>query len=89
MLQREHSAILLTFIKLPLVINIVVLSIFKWPFYTGFTVAKNYRDFLKLCHHFSIELFAGGAFGQTNKNSSQILSLFIGLFPEYPIKNSI
>ena len=29
---------LLTFIKLPFVIKIFVLSIFDWPFYTGFTV---------------------------------------------------
>ena len=36
--QGEHSAILLTFIKLPLVIKISVLSIFEWPFYIGFTV---------------------------------------------------
>ena len=38
MLQGEHSAILLTFIKLPFVIKIFVLSIFEWPFYTSFTV---------------------------------------------------
>ena len=38
MLQGEHSAILLTFIKVPFVIKIFVLSIFVWPFYTGFTV---------------------------------------------------
>ena len=38
MLQGEHSAILLTFIELPFVIKIPVLSIFEWPFYTGFTV---------------------------------------------------
>ena len=38
MLQGEHSAILLTFIKLPFVIKTFVLSIFEWPFYTGFTV---------------------------------------------------
>ena len=39
MLQGEHSAILLTFInKLPCVIKIFVLSIFEWPFYTGYTV---------------------------------------------------
>ena len=38
MFHGEHSAILLTFIKLPLVIKIFVLSIFEWPFYTGFTV---------------------------------------------------
>ena len=33
MLQREHSAILPTFIKLPLVIKTFVLSIFEWRFY--------------------------------------------------------
>ena len=33
-----HSAILLTIIKLPFVMKIFVLSIFEWPFYTGFTV---------------------------------------------------
>ena len=34
----EHSAILLTCIKLLFVIKMFVLSIFEWPFYTGFTV---------------------------------------------------
>ena len=43
MLQGEHSAILLTFIKLPFVIKIFVLSIFEWPFYTGFTVLRTPR----------------------------------------------
>ena len=38
MLQEEHSAILLTFIKLPFVIKIFVWSIFEWPLKTGFTV---------------------------------------------------
>ena len=40
MLLMEHSAILSTFIKLPFVIKsvVIVLSIFEWPFYTGFTV---------------------------------------------------
>ena len=38
MLPLEHSAILLTFIKLPFVIKIYVLSIFEWSFYTGFAV---------------------------------------------------
>ena len=37
MLQGEHSAILSTFIKLPFVIKIFVLSIVEWRFYTGFT----------------------------------------------------
>ena len=38
MLQGEHSAILSAFIKLLFVKKIFVLSIFEWPFYTGFTV---------------------------------------------------
>ena len=39
MLQGEHSAIILSsFIKLPFVIKIFVLSIFEWPLKTGFTV---------------------------------------------------
>ena len=37
MLQREHSAILLTFINVPFVIKMFVLSIFEWPLKTGFT----------------------------------------------------
>ena len=55
MLQREHSAILLTFIKLPFVIKIFVLYIFEWQFYTGFTVdeLKN----LKTAESIQISLF--------------------------------
>ena len=34
----EHSAMLLTFIKLPYVIKIFVLSVFEWPLKTGFTL---------------------------------------------------
>ena len=41
MRQAEHSAILLTFIKLPFVIKIFVLSIFEWLLKTGFTVFIN------------------------------------------------
>ena len=37
MLLLEHSAILWTFIKLPFVIMIFVLSIFEWLLKTGFT----------------------------------------------------
>ena len=36
--QGEHSAILLTFNKLSSVIKIFALSIFEWPFNTGFNV---------------------------------------------------
>ena len=42
MLQGEHSAILLTDIKLPFVIKTFVLSIFEWLFYTGFTVVQGH-----------------------------------------------
>ena len=41
-LQGEHSAIRLTFIKLPFVIKIYVLSILEWPFYTDFTVPQTH-----------------------------------------------
>ena len=37
-LKRSKVALLSTFIKLPFVIKIFVLSIFEWPFYTGFTL---------------------------------------------------
>ena len=42
--QEEHSAILSTFTKLPLIIKIFVLSIFEWPPKTGFTVNKTSVD---------------------------------------------
>ena len=41
-----HSAILLTFIKLPFVIKKFVFSLFEWLFYTGFTVFQSYLDSL-------------------------------------------
>ena len=41
-LPGEHSAILATFIKLPFVIKIFVLSIFEWPFYTCFIVLYSF-----------------------------------------------
>ena len=42
MLQGEHSAILLTFIKLLFVIKTFVLSIFEWLLKTGFTVPTKF-----------------------------------------------
>ena len=53
MLQRMHCAILSTFIKLPLVIKTLVLPIFEWPFYTGFTVWGTYLtyDNYKIYYH--------------------------------------
>ena len=41
MLRGVHSAILLTFIKLPFAIKIFVLSIFQLLFYIGFTVVHS------------------------------------------------
>ena len=37
---KGSNANSLTFIKLPVVIKNFVLSIFEWPFYTGFTVIE-------------------------------------------------
>ena len=37
---QKHSALPSTFIKLPFVIKIFVLSIFEWPLKIGFTVCK-------------------------------------------------
>ena len=51
MLQREHSAIVSTFITVPFVIKIFVLSNFEWPFYTGFSVCcfqKMVKNFEKI-----------------------------------------
>ena len=49
---------LLTFNKLPFVIKIFVLSIFEWPFYTGFIVRINsaYIDRLSWSHFFLIRI---------------------------------
>ena len=43
---REHSVILLTFIKLPFVFKTFVLAIFEWPLKTGFTA---FIILLKFC----------------------------------------
>ena len=61
-----HHAILLFFIKLPFVIKIIVLSIFEWLFYTGFTVHLQIRiDFFvisppNICCVYSKELSQWG-----------------------------
>ena len=48
MLPLEHSAVLLTSIKLPFFIKVCVLSIPVWPFYTCFTVLKLDRKYAKI-----------------------------------------
>ena len=51
MLQGEHSAILSTFIQLPFVTKIFVLSIVEWQLKTGFTVySENHLYIHYLCH---------------------------------------
>ena len=48
MIQREHSAILMTCIKLHFVIKIFVLSNFEWPLKTGFIVYLSHPMWLML-----------------------------------------
>ena len=60
MLQLEHSALLLTCIKLPFVIKMFVLSIIEWPFYTGFTVCGFYTKNIKLQSRLDVALFFTG-----------------------------
>ena len=58
MLQVEHSAILSTFIELPFVIKIIVLSIFDWPFYTGFKYSCMYlRTLISLIPNYFLLIF--------------------------------
>ena len=46
---QEHSAILSTFIKLPIVIKTFVLVYFERPFYTGFTVCVMSISISQIC----------------------------------------
>ena len=55
MLQVEHSAILVSFIKVPIVIKIFVFSIFECPFYTGYN--ENYKTILSIEQIFCDTLF--------------------------------
>ena len=63
MLQWEHSAILSTFIKLPSVNKIFVLSIFAWPLMTGFIVGLDKQQFLRKI-----------VIGDSNSNDKYVLS---------------
>ena len=49
----QNSAILSAFIKLAIVIKIFVLSIFEWPFHTGFIVYRKMYEYSK--HYQSLE----------------------------------
>ena len=74
MLQREHSAILCTFIKLPIVNKIFVLSIFEWLFYTGFTVLVHWTQ---LCNLISTSVL--------DKNKGCNIIAFFVIIHELPI----
>ena len=52
MLQGEHSAILLAFIKPPFAFKTFILSIFEWALKTDFTV---YSSFQSVCCHYFAE----------------------------------
>ena len=55
--SMEHSAVFSTFIKLPVVIKIFVLSIFEWLFCTDFTVhISNCYYHIKLMRSFMEDL---------------------------------
>ena len=49
--SKGPSAILSTFIKLPIVIKIIVLSFFEWPFYTVFSVHMWYNQSMEYSEH--------------------------------------
>ena len=70
MLQGEHSAILSTFIKLPFVINIFVLSFLDWLLKTCFTVC--YFCLVLLC--FRVRLFIDALWSPTEKGLASKLS---------------
>ena len=65
-----------TFIKLPVVIKIFILSIFEWPFYTGFTVFLSLKIyFSKIADPDEILHYAA-------------LHLGLHCFPKYPFRVS-
>ena len=65
--RGEQSAILSTFIKLPFVIKIIVLSIFEWLFYTGFTVFYFFFGFVCL---FALILYVPSTIFQLKRDGS-------------------
>ena len=62
LLQGEHSAILLIFIKLPFCIKTFVLYVFEWPLKTGFTVLYNEFSDTSICLFQGLRLI--GFYGQ-------------------------
>ena len=70
---KEHSAILTTFIKLPLVLKTIVLSIFEWPFKTGFFCIAIFQPFLCMLKYNKIFIcFVQGKFYSNSLTSVKI-----------------
>ena len=68
---REHSAILLTFIKLPFVIKTFVLSIFEWMLKTVFTVYEKFNSSLVLVQPRKTRPYITGRLLEERKESNQ------------------
>ena len=89
MLQGEHSVILSTFIKLPFVIKIFVLSTLEWPFYTGFTEhtfpsmqwIDTWRPWSYLAYRPSISIVSLGPLGPTKIWNSRPIFLVLPWWP--------
>ena len=80
----QHSAILLTFIRLTFVIKIFVLSNFERLFYKGLTVFVHFSFklfFQSLCFTTSVHHFYEGMVSESSLNSKSIIS--VGSF-EHP-----
>ena len=76
MLQGEHSAILLTFIKQPFVIKTIFLSIFEWAYKTGFAVTENPILAESSCTHMHICEHLGTSLIKVS-NGSDLGSIFL------------
>ena len=83
MFQGEHSAILLTFIKLPVFIKIFDLSIFEWPFYTGFTVCHYVNRGSNMRAHVLLNLLNKLGKRDKMRGLPSILSLFLNKFNKF------
>ena len=81
MLQWEHSAILSTFIKLPFSIKTFVVSIFKWPLKTDFTVFLSLKILFILANSADLDKmrpYKGGI----SSGSSFIAKVPVDWYPE-------
>ena len=77
MLQGEHSAILSTFIKLPFVFNTFVLSTFKWPLKTGFTVITKRKRGSSVVRHLPLVLEVPGSIPARGEKNFGVQTRFL------------